>query len=276
MDYVNNGGFTLGGVTAAQLGIQMISSSRRPILPNTIDRTLAIPGRNGLWDFGADIGARQFSLQCALINWNAVALQTAIGKIASHLLDQYGKPRTMALILDLQPNRTYTVRYSGSLPIDRIIGLGQFTLPLLAADPAGYEPSNDYDPDDLLYDVGLDYDVGLIQQNPTGFNWKYTEQHSSLRNYSPFATGIKLTIVGNVAGGSIEHEQSGQTLGIPSISSKTMVIDTGTMRVTIDGANGMPGTSGDFFDLTSGDNGLIFHATAASASVAFDWRHKFL
>jgi len=133
-----NGGFTLGGVPAKELGIIMIGTSKRPILPPTVDRTISIPGRNGAWDFGADVGTRPFNLDCALIEQNAVALQMAIERLAALMVDRYGKPRTLELTFDTRPDRHYQVRYSGSLEIDRIIGLGRFTLPLVAFEPYAY------------------------------------------------------------------------------------------------------------------------------------------
>lgn len=143
-----NGGFRLGGQTARQLGIRMLRASQRPILPGTVDRTLGIPGRNGVMDFGADMGARQFNLECAALKQSPAALQQVVTSLAAYLVDQYGKPRTLPLIFDYQPGRLYYVRYSGSLPVDRIVGLGQFTLPLVAFDSYAYAVS-----DSLLSDM---------------------------------------------------------------------------------------------------------------------------
>lgn len=129
-----NGGFRLGGRAALSFGIRMTRESQRPVLPGTVDRVLDIPGRNGQRDMGADMGPRPFALSCHLIRQDAATLQQAVSDLAAFLVDQYGKPRTMDLIFDFQPDRLYKARYSGSLPIDRIVGLGQFVLPLVAFD----------------------------------------------------------------------------------------------------------------------------------------------
>ena len=134
-----NGGFILGGRTATDLGLRLKHTSERPILPATVDRTISIAGRNGLLDFGADVGAREFNLECGMIYNNHIELQTAVSKLAAYLHDPYGRPKTMKLILDSQPERYYNVRYSGSLPIDRIAGFGEFTLPLIGFDPYAYK-----------------------------------------------------------------------------------------------------------------------------------------
>lgn len=127
--------FILGGRTAEELGIIMLRSSARPILPSTVDRSVAIPGRNGVRDFGADIGVRQFVLECAFIEKDRFALERRVMALAAHLVDSYGRPREMELELATRPGQTFAVRYVGSLSIDRIYGTGQFSLPLTAYDP---------------------------------------------------------------------------------------------------------------------------------------------
>lgn len=117
----------------------MSRASQRPILPGTVDLTLTIPGRNGQWSYGADMGPRQFGLECAIVKNNPISLQQAVSQLAAFLHDQYGKPRTMRLIFDAQPDRYFNVQYSGSMPIERVVGLGQFTLPLTAFDPHAYK-----------------------------------------------------------------------------------------------------------------------------------------
>lgn len=135
MMYATNYGFTLGGKTAKELGIIMLRSSQRPILPATVDRTLTILGRHGAWDFGADLSARQFELECALIADDIPSREATISALAAHLVDQTGRPRELDLIFDAVPDRKFRVRYSGTLPIDRLAHTGRFTLPLVAFDP---------------------------------------------------------------------------------------------------------------------------------------------
>lgn len=272
-----NGGFTLGGKTAKELGIIMISTSRRPMLPGTVDRTMAIPGRNGAWDFGADLGQRTFALDCALIEQNATALQDAIDAVAAHLLDQRGKPRDLPFVLDARPERTYTVRLVGQLDITRIIGLGRFTLPLVAFDPHSYAGITVYDEGPYLYDTGLEYDTGLMYPNPTGFQWLYGEQHSSLYNHSNLETPLIVTITGAVGGVKITNLSNGDSMTLTTVlTGQTLVIDGARAAITRNGANAMTGLiAGDFVVLEPGANQLKFEGTGPDASVVFGWKHKF-
>lgn len=275
---MQNGGFVLGGVPAKELGIIMISSSRRPILPSTVDRTMAIPGRHGAWDFGADLGPRQFALDCALIEQDAAALQLAVERVAALLLDKHGRPRELTLTLDIRPERSYTVRYVGSLDIERIIGLGRFTLLLMAFDPYSYAGITDYDEGPYQYDTGLQYNTGLLYPNPTGFNWLYGEQHSSLYNHSSLVTPLIVTIAGSVSGVKITNRTNGRSMTLTTtLSGQTLVIDGAKATITRNGQNAMSGlVAGDFVQLEPGANQLVFEGGAPNATVTFGWRHRFL
>lgn len=136
---------TIAGRTPEQLGMLVMRQSQRPVLPSTRDRTLEIPGRNGAWDFGADMQPRLFSLECAFSTRDSFELQMRVETLARLLVDNYGKPREVELVFSVHPDWTYYVRYSGSMPIDRVAGLGTFSLPLVAFEPYSLGPMNVYE-----------------------------------------------------------------------------------------------------------------------------------
>jgi len=136
-------GFKLGGMTSDELGIIFLRSSKRPILPGTRDMTLTVPGRNGAWDYGADMEPRLFVLECGMITSDRFALQYAVERLARLLVDSYGRPRTLPLTFDVRPDRTYQARYSGTLDIDRITATGRFDLPMVAFEPYAMGPIQD-------------------------------------------------------------------------------------------------------------------------------------
>jgi len=133
--------FTLGGVTDTALGIQLAPGSDEPVAPKTRDKTVTIPGRSGKWDFGADVRERQFVLKCQFVNCTTQAeLAAAIRTLSDLLFDDDGQPTDLSLVFTKEPTKTYTVRYSGRLPIKRIVAgeVGTFDLPLTAYDPHAY------------------------------------------------------------------------------------------------------------------------------------------
>lgn len=128
----------LGGKTPEELGMRVLRESKRPILPPTIDSTLSIPGRHGEYDFGAYLGARPLPLECAFVARNSIELQQRAATLARFLVDSYGRPRELSLAYRNRPGQKFIVRYSGSLDINRVAGLGLFTLPFVAYDPFAY------------------------------------------------------------------------------------------------------------------------------------------
>lgn len=132
-------GFTLGDKTDRERNIILIRAVN-PMLPETRDKTLVIPGRNGAWDFGADMEVRTFNLECAFIERSPAALQYAIESLARDLVDSFGRPRPIKLTLDYHSDREYTVRYAGSLDVERLYRAGSFVLPLVAFDPYANGP----------------------------------------------------------------------------------------------------------------------------------------
>ena len=135
-------GFTLGDKTAEDLGILMREGESNPILPPTRDRTIVVPGRHGAHDMGAEFEARPISIPCVFVYANdQEELEEYIRDLANHLLDVWGKPRELSLIFDAEPDKTYYVRYAGSLSIDRVIFDGRFNLELVAYDPHAYGES---------------------------------------------------------------------------------------------------------------------------------------
>lgn len=134
----------LGGVRDVDLGFRVLEASEEPLLPSTRDRTLSIPGRHGLYDFGAELDARPFTYKCAFVSDgtdyaqpSAAGLQQQLRRLARHLLDSYGRPKEMDLVREWEPDKTYRVRLSGLADLERVIygSVGLFTLPLIAYDP---------------------------------------------------------------------------------------------------------------------------------------------
>lgn len=125
----------LNGMSNVELGFVVLRTSKRPGLPQTTDRTVSIPGRNGLWDYGSDLSPRTFEYECAFVERDSISLQQRVTTLAAILIDTYGKPKNLELRARERPGQFFNVRYVGKFDIDRIAGLGTFTLPLTAFDP---------------------------------------------------------------------------------------------------------------------------------------------
>lgn len=128
--------FTLGSQTDVQLGIQLIEGTHDPIIGATRDMFLEVGGKAGTWDFGADIAEKRIRLPIAFVDCTTqTELQTAIRNLANHLLDSDGKPEEMELSFTWDANKYYTVRYSGTAPIERKVETGEGVLEFVSTSP---------------------------------------------------------------------------------------------------------------------------------------------
>ena len=133
--------FTLGGTANTALGVELLPDFQEPMLPQTVDRYVTIPGRHGRKLFSSDLGPREIVLELMMIDATTPeTLQSLTRTFSEVLLDRDGKPEDVPLVFTKEPDKTYTVRYSGNMPLQRVIGgsKGYFSLPLIAADPYAY------------------------------------------------------------------------------------------------------------------------------------------
>lgn len=128
----------LNNKSNVDFGFIVSRTTQRPALPGTVDRTLSIPGRSGQYDYGANLNARQFVLECAFTTRNAFELQQRVMTFARFLVDSYGNPRELQLRFRERTGQYFNVRFMGQFDIDRIVGTGIFSLPLTAFDPFAY------------------------------------------------------------------------------------------------------------------------------------------
>ena len=249
-------GFTLGGKTSQELGIEMLQDTQLPMLPQTEDRTLVIPGKNGKYDFGSDIGSRHFNLKCAIVSATTkTELQAVINNLVAHLTDANGRPRNLELLFAIEPEKKYTVRYSGQINIEQVVNFGFFTLPLVAFDPYSYAGMG-------VYDETRNYDTGIKYPNSTSMDWQYKRQTMSQYNYGNVETGPIITITGTCSRATLKNETtSGSiTYAKTTVAGDVLVFDFGNLTAILNGSNVLGDTLGDFWNLAVGSNKLAFES----------------
>lgn len=273
---------TIDGKHISELNLQLLRDHQNPAAPSTRDNVMTIPGMHGAYDFGASLGAREFNLPVHLKLKNEYeTLSSAIRKVMAVFIDPYGKPKTVKLIFDYEPDKYYMVRYSGNIPINRLFSMGKFELPLTAYDPHAYANSNAYDPKDKQdYDKGLQYDSGIVYPNTQGFKWLYPLHYSGVFNYSYYATPFKVIVKGRCKNPKITNLNTGAWVQISETfnDSDQFIIDAKTWTVVKNGTtNLLTKYKGDFIQLIEGENGFKFESeTIPSAQVKFEWNHLFL
>lgn len=126
-------------VNIEKLGLRMRKGHEHPLTGGTLDRFISIPGKHGVYDYGADLEALQITLPLTIREDRPINLQTKLSDLKRILLDGKGKTRTFKLSFGYEPDRYYLVRLTGSVPLERYFkGYGRFDLPLIAPDPRSY------------------------------------------------------------------------------------------------------------------------------------------
>ena len=273
--------------------------------PETDEYAVTIPGMHGAHDMGSRIRPRRFNLPLGFFpEMTQREREKKIREFMSFLLDQYGKPRTFKLVFEYEPEKWYRVRYSGSLPLQRILTTAVFDLSLTAFDPFAYAPATYYDPDFVaLYDTDTYYDDGVTEyKNQTHTPFKNARQYAGVFNYSHYATPFSFVIEGYVRNPKITNLTSGVSAkfnGVTVEADERLYFDSKLMTTwkvkasedkwfwltpyqmmrypaEWDKLNHYNNMSGHFLELVSGDNTILFEGEQPNAQVNFRWEHRFL
>ncbi|MGD7051418.1 phage tail domain-containing protein [Sutcliffiella horikoshii] len=259
--------------------------------PEQIDRTLYIPGADGLFHFGSNFGVRTFELPMLVIpQQNKIELQKRIRAFTSIFYTSTGKPKELELSFDYEPEKYYIVRISNRIVPNRLLTLSEFTLVLTANDPYAYADQNyipEYVDNSLQYDSGYNYEPpqnhliygepkSYFYENGTEFNWLYSRQYSSIYNFADMQVPLAIEVEGSVNYPRLTNLTTGVQMQLPSISNQVMVIDANRFTVKVDGVSKLTLHKGDFLHLAPTLNQLLFEGGSPNAAVRYKWNHKFI
>ncbi|MNI66238.1 Phage tail protein [compost metagenome] len=196
-------------------------------------------------------------------------LQERVSNLAAFLLDADGRPRTMPIIFANQPDRQYTVRYSGDLQIDRIAGLGTFTLPFTAYDPFAYSiwESDSLNVDSLIsVDSDIYVDTGYVFtiNNPQTITiYNYGNQNAQpIIEISGAFSSLSLTVGGVVF-----------IYNVPM--SGTLVLDFKRKTAKIGTTNVLPNTNRQFGKLSKGTSSIVVGGSGLNFNLTLKFRQKY-
>lgn len=258
--------------TFADFGFYPQQSHKKPRSGAISRKTQHIPGRSGEWYFGSEIGSKTYSLNLLAWERDWDKFEKLSDELNTFFFDAEGQPKLIKATWSSSKRFLYMRLASHITPnVDSIIE--EVELNFIADDPHEYAESTAYDPaKPLKYDTGNPYG-SKSYPNTKSFKWIYSRHYSGIENYSSLNTDIKITIKGTVKSGSVKHLGSGITITMPDITNGTVVIDTEMFNLQLNGKDII--IDGDFFKLSPGDNGFLFEAETANATVSFEWYHKF-
>lgn len=262
----------------ADFGLMLQKGHSHPT-PSTKDKTISIPGKFGLLDFGAEMSERQFQLPLTIIEINNSELQMRIRKFVSFLLDSYGKPKTFKLSFEYETNMFYFVRYSGQISPSRLFGIGTFNLPLTAYDPFAYSKANNDD-------------INWGSENITFENNLYTFGHTGggeereitfPTSFAVFVSGliVKPVIILSGTGTNVVCSVNGRSFSIGTFSNAEWRIDGENWTVLKNGTNGLSDynknyPSGDWLEFLPGENNFSIDGSGLNLTVQIKFRDKLM
>lgn len=294
----------INGVLLQSLGIDVRISSNEPIVPNLRNQIIPIPNLSGAYDMGAELEPRVFTYNCVFPRENTYAdLRCKARDFVTMFFDEYGRPKDVELRTGDAPEMWYTVRITSGISPELIAKRGIVTIELTAFDPYLYAPATYYDPDFIAeYDTDVYYDDGETEyKNQTGTEFINPRQYAGVFNYSHYATPFSFMIEGYVKNPKITNQTSGKSarINVEVGEHERLYFDSRLQTVWKVGKrydeyfwltpyfmmgdefewakiNRYHEMTGDFIELVSGDNSLLFEGGNPDAEIEFEWLHRFI
>ena len=245
------GGFTFNGIHSSNYCLAVLKIED-PLLPPTKDNKEDISGKDGAWDFGADYGARPITIDVALTAAARSNLKATIRQIAGWFNSKEGaKP----LVFDDEPDKFYSARLAGNIPIDFLISAySEFTITFTAFDPIAQG-------EEIIWQKIIDTGKHVIN-NPGSYETRPIITITALApttemlwdvcltgGYDPVISGAITNPIVKVGTKAIKY------IGV-LWPGDSLVLDCASLNATFNGSNAMAGIIGEFPVLGPGDNNL--------------------
>lgn len=124
--------FTFNGIDSTTYLIE--NNVKQSILPSLSPRLHSIPRRAGAWDFGTDIGVREFDIDVTIKGSSLSDLRATVRDIANWLYQD----GLCTLVFSDEPTKTYYARLSGDTNIEQMVYNGQGTIKFVCPEPFAF------------------------------------------------------------------------------------------------------------------------------------------
>lgn len=243
-----------------------------PITPVTTEKTIAIPGMAGLWDFGTEIRERRMGLPMQVNERDRMMLQHKLSKFVAFFHDEFGRKREVKLVFDYEPDKFYKVKLAGQITPERLAHAGKFVLPVVAYDP--YKYSNVY-ADEVTWGsevITFEYDYLLGHTNDFGGEPIHITKSRTVNiTVSGLALQPIIYIEGNA--NNLTLSANGHSFSLPNFSNTKWEIDFSRYVVFRNGQETMI-EIWDFF-LMPGDNEIQVTGSNLDFYLNVKFRDKF-
>lgn len=242
-----------------------------PMTPNIERKTLAIPGKVGLWDFGTEIKEKNFNYPIGLIEMDRMELQQKLNQFVDFLFDPFGQPRTIKIVFDYEPDKFYMVKCRETISPERIINAGRFNLPFVA----DYPYKQFIVPSD---EITWDSDVPIVSD----ITWLFGDndfeikdpQTIEVRNEGSLVVRPKVLINGSAS--SLTLTLNGESFSFGSIS-QPIEIDSAFYVVKVNGTEKLTAMTGNLekIFLMPGTNQIVINGSNLNLQITFEFNNQY-
>ena len=242
-----------------------------PLTPVFERKTLAIPGRAGLWDFGTEIREKPFNFPMGIIDMDRMELQNKLNLFNDFLFDPFGQPRVIKIVFDYEPDKFYLVKCRETISPERIIHAGRFTLPFVADNPyKQFIVQSD--------EIKWESDIPIISDitwfsGEDNFEIK-SPQTIEVRNDGNLIVRPRVLINGTAT--SLTLTLNGESFSFGSIS-KQIELNADFYVVKVNGLERLTTMTGNLekFYLMPGTNQIVFNGSNLDLQITFEFYNRY-
>ncbi|HHT7172081.1 TPA: phage tail domain-containing protein [Bacillus cereus] len=265
---------SIDGKSLNELGLALLPGYQHQAYAPVRDYTVSIPGRPGAYYFGSEVDPLQFNLPLLVKpQKDRISLAKAIRKMVDVFIDSYGKPKTVKLIFDYEPDKYYMVRYSGSIPIDRYLSMGRFELPLTAYDPYAYSVVNSNDK--ITWGSKIPFVTPItFGHKPSKYN-VFGPTTLSVNNIGSLVVRPVIEIFGNAK--SLTLRINGALFTFGDLTNGIVMIDAENYTILKNGQNYLHEMKGniEMIELKPGENEVEIGGTNLAVELTLNFRGKY-
>lgn len=260
---------TLNDTDLSKWKIKLIGQTTTPATPDVRSRTMEIPGMNGAWDFGTEWGTRTFTIPLYIQEPNMFQRQRLLREFVAFLLDSQGRPKTLKLTFDYDPDKYYEVKLNGRIEPERLFRMNRFELSFVANNPVAkfIVPSSEisWDSDipfmsDVLW--GMEKTVFKITR-PQTINLVYSGTQTIRAGFRLQGSGTNVSLTAN-----------GKTMSFGDMSNDTFEVDGETYTIIENGEDRLLST--EFIELVHGSNQVKVNGSNLNLTFSEQLTYQFI
>lgn len=260
----------LDNIPIKNFGLRVQPDHSHPLVGDMREKTMAIPGMPGVWDFGTDLGPKRFDIPLGVIEFDNFEKQRKLNEFVAFLFDPYGKPRELKLIFDYEPDKFYLVKIAAGFSPQRIMSFAFFVLPLVANKPHKrfMLPSDEIVMEsDIPIMSDIMWDTGLSNRKIT------RPQTFVIVNNGTVAIPFAFWMEGS--GDNVSFATNGKTMAFETFQNKTFEI-TGNYTVKVDGVTDLTSINGVFLELLPGVNEITVGGSNLNLKISENLTYKYI